>query len=94
MAQRTGRYYGVPDARQIVIDEVAGYLVTMAFVPWSWTAALAGFFLFRIADIIKPWPASYFDRTWKNGAGVVLDDLVAGLYARLAMAGVVLWMAR
>lgn len=89
VAQRAGRHYGVADARQIVIDEVAGYLVTMAFVPFGVVTALAGFLLFRVADVFKPWPASYFDKRWKNGAGVVLDDVVAAFYSRAAMVAVV-----
>ncbi|HET7785560.1 MAG TPA: phosphatidylglycerophosphatase A [Myxococcales bacterium] len=82
-AGRAGRYYGVADSGHIVIDEVAGYLVTMAFLPRSLFAALAGFAFFRVCDVLKPWPAGFFDRDprWKNGAGVVLDDLFAGVWA-------------
>lgn len=82
-AQRAGRYYGVADSGHIVIDEVAGYLVTMSFLPRSLFAALAGFVLFRVCDVLKPWPANFFDRDprWKNGAGVVLDDIAAGVWA-------------
>ena len=82
-ADRAGRYYGVADSGHIVIDEVAGYLVTMAFLPRSFFAALVGFVFFRICDVLKPWPAYFFDRDprWKNGAGVVLDDIFAGVWA-------------
>lgn len=82
-ADRAGRYYGVADSGHIVIDEVAGYLVTMFLLPRSLFAALAGFFLFRLCDVVKPWPANFFDRDarWKNGAGVVLDDIFAGVWA-------------
>jgi phosphatidylglycerophosphatase A len=59
---------------------VVGYLVTMALVPFSWPSALAGFVLFRIFDVLKPWPASYFDRV-KSGFGVVMDDVAAGVWA-------------
>ncbi len=83
-AERAGRYWGVADASPIVIDEVAGYLVTMALVPFSWPAALAGFVLFRIFDVLKPWPASALDRI-KNGFGVVMDDLAAGVWAWAAL---------
>jgi phosphatidylglycerophosphatase A len=79
-AQRAGRYWGVADASPIVIDEVAGYLVTLALVPFSWPAVAAGFVLFRIFDVLKPWPASAFDRV-KNGFGVVMDDVAAGVWA-------------
>jgi phosphatidylglycerophosphatase A len=80
-----GRYWKVADASPIVIDEVAGYLVTMALVPWSWQAALVGFVLFRLYDVVKPWPASAFDRM-KNGFGVVMDDVVAGVFAWATLA--------
>ncbi len=83
-AQRAGRYWGVADASPIVIDEVAGYLVTMALVPFSWPAALVGFLLFRLFDVLKPWPASALDRV-KNGVGVVMDDVAAGVFAWAAL---------
>lgn len=83
-----GRHWGVVDASQIVIDEVMGYLVTMAFVPFSWPSAAAGFLLFRLFDVVKPWPASAFDRV-KTGAGVVLDDVAAGVWA-----GAGVWLLR
>ncbi len=85
-AARASRYWQVADASPIVIDEVIGYLVTMAVVPFSWPAALAGFVLFRAADILKPWPASAFDRM-KSGFGVVMDDVAAGVWA-----GAALWL--
>jgi phosphatidylglycerophosphatase A len=85
-AALTGRYLGVVDASQIVVDEVAGLLVTMIGVPFTWQTALAGFLLFRLFDITKPWPAWYFDRKVKNGAGVVLDDIAAGIYSRGCLA--------
>jgi phosphatidylglycerophosphatase A len=78
-AGRAGRYWGVVDASPIVIDEVVGYLVTMALVPFSWPAAAAGFVLFRLFDIWKPWPVSALDRL-KSGLGVMLDDVGAGVY--------------
>src|SRR5512132_1073397 len=80
-AAAAGRYWKVVDASPIVVDEVAGYLVTMAFVPWSWGNAIAGFLLFRLFDVVKPWPASYFDRRVKSGFGVVMDDVAAGVWA-------------
>lgn len=94
-ADRAGRYYGVADSGHIVIDEVAGYLVTMLLVPRAvWWAPLAGFAFFRVCDVLKPWPASVFDRQprWKNGAGVVLDDVFAGVWALLLTHGT-LWLA-
>ena len=69
------------DSGKIVIDEVVGYLVTMTGVPFSWRGVILGFFLFRFFDIVKVPPANIIDRRLKNGWGVVLDDVVAGLYA-------------
>jgi phosphatidylglycerophosphatase A len=83
-AHHAGRYWKVADASPIVIDEVVGYLVTMAFVPFSWPAAIVGFVLFRIFDILKPWPASAFDRM-KSGFGVTMDDVAAGVFAGAAL---------
>jgi phosphatidylglycerophosphatase A len=85
-ADRAGRYWGVADASPIVVDEVVGYLVTMALVPFSWQATAAGFVLFRVLDVTKPWPASAFDRV-KNGFGVVMDDVAAGVWAAAALHG-------
>ena len=79
-ASRAGRYWQVVDAPPIVIDEVLGYLTAVAFLPFTWRTALAAFLLFRLFDILKPWPISWIDR-WKTGAGVVLDDVAAGLFA-------------
>jgi len=79
-AGHAGRYWRVVDASPIVIDEVVGYLVTMLAVPFSWPAALVGFLLFRACDVLKPWPASLFDRM-KSPLAVILDDVAAGVWA-------------
>ncbi|MBW1971455.1 MAG: phosphatidylglycerophosphatase A [Deltaproteobacteria bacterium] len=73
------------DAKEIVIDEVMGYLITMAYLPIYWPYIIGGFFLFRFFDIVKPYPAKFFDQKVKGGIGVVADDVVAGLYANLIM---------
>lgn len=73
------------DPGKIVIDEVVGYLVTMTAVPLSWRGVVAGFLLFRFFDIAKVPPARQVDRHMKNGWGVVLDDVVAGVYACIAL---------
>jgi phosphatidylglycerophosphatase A len=76
--------FGEHDSGKIVIDEVAGYLVTMAGIPPTWQGILAGFLLFRIFDVLKPQPARWFDREVRNGYGVVFDDIVAGIYSCIA----------
>jgi phosphatidylglycerophosphatase A len=68
----------------IVIDEVAGMLVTLLFAPLNWWGFALAFFLFRAADIVKPFPANWCDRRVHGGLGVMLDDLVAGVYAGIA----------
>lgn len=73
------------DSGKIVIDEVVGYLVTMIAIPFDWRYIVAGFFLFRFFDIVKIQPARWFDRQLKNGYGVVLDDVAAGVYAWLLL---------
>jgi phosphatidylglycerophosphatase A len=75
---------GGHDASQIVIDEIFGMIATMFLNPAGWLAILVGFVLFRFFDILKPWPASRFDRM-AGGAGVMLDDLAAGIYANLVL---------
>lgn len=72
------------DPSEVVIDEVAGFLLTMLWIPLSWGTLLAGFLLFRLFDIWKPWPAKPAERL-HGGLGIVLDDLVAGLYANLGL---------
>ncbi|AJE02207.1 phosphatidylglycerophosphatase A family protein [Geobacter pickeringii] len=78
---RAEEIYDAKDPGRIVIDEVAGYLVTMTAAPAHWQSVLLGFFLFRFFDVVKIPPARYFDRSVKNGWGVVLDDVAAGVYA-------------
>jgi phosphatidylglycerophosphatase A len=85
-AGRANRVFGEHDAGRIVIDEVAGFLCTMAPVDRAdWVLLAAGFVLFRAADIAKPPPARSIDRRMHGGAGVVLDDVVAGVWAALAL---------
>jgi phosphatidylglycerophosphatase A len=90
-AERAGRYWGVTDASAIVIDEVVGYLVTVALVPFSWRAAAFGFVLFRLFDVLKPWPVSVLDRV-KNAWGVMLDDVAAGIYAMAFLTAAIRWL--
>jgi phosphatidylglycerophosphatase A len=90
-ADHAGRHFGHADDPRIVSDEIAGLLVTLALVPVSLKAMIAGFVLFRIFDELKPWPASYFDRKVKNGLGNVMDDVFAGIYGRGCIA-LVLWL--
>lgn len=81
----TSRSLGVHDHPGIVIDEFAGLLITMIAVPVSWQWLLAGFVLFRFFDIIKPWPISWLDKHVHGGLGIMLDDIIAGLFALAIM---------
>ena len=76
---------GTNDPPQVVIDEIAGQLITLAALPAHWTYMLGGFLLFRLLDIIKPWPANTINRDMHGGAGIVLDDVVAGVYANIVL---------
>ena len=84
VADRAERIFGEPDSPAIVLDEIMGMVATMFANPIGWTWLIAGFTLFRLFDIIKPWPASRFDRI-RGGAGVMLDDLAAAFYANLTL---------
>jgi phosphatidylglycerophosphatase A len=84
-AQLYENHHGGHDHSEVVIDEVVGFLVTMTWLPMTWQAYLCGFFLFRILDIFKPFPIGYLDKNVKGGVGVVVDDLVAGLIANVAL---------
>jgi phosphatidylglycerophosphatase A len=72
---------GVHDHPGIVWDEIVGYLVTMAFAPPGWLWIGLGFVLFRLFDIVKPWPIKWCDRQVGGGLGIMLDDLLAGVFS-------------
>ena len=77
-------HFGRTDPGQVVIDEVAGMLVTLFLNPVGWRGAVAGFFLFRAADILKPFPARRLERL-HGGLGIMADDVMAGIYANVAL---------
>ena len=74
------RVLGESDSRKLVWDELSGYFVALFLVPFSLKSAVIAFFLERIIDIVKVPPANWIDRHMHNGVGVVLDDVVAGVY--------------
>ncbi len=78
------RYFGGIDPGPVVIDEVLGMLITLAFIPVGWSGALAGFFLFRVFDVIKPYPADRLERL-HGGVGVMADDAMAAIYANVSL---------
>ena len=82
---KTAKDMGVHDDSSIVWDEVAGMLITMLAVPLSWQTLLAGFVLFRFFDILKPWPISYLDKHVHGGFGIMIDDVLAGIFALICV---------
>lgn len=80
---------GEHDFGGIVWDEIAGYLITMWLVPLTWQALILGFLLFRVFDIFKPWPIRWIDRHVVGGLGIMLDDVLAGLFAAVVLLAVV-----
>ena len=76
-----GKALGVADHGGIVIDEIAAFVLVLAFTPQGLLWLVVAFVLFRIFDITKPWPIRYFDRTLKGGFGVMFDDLLAAIAA-------------
>jgi len=86
------RATGEKDSRRIVIDEIAGMLVVGFLLPSAPGYWIAGFILFRVFDILKPFPAGWMERNMAGGWGVMLDDTVAGLYANLILQCVKTWM--
>ena len=77
--------FGGHDPHAIVIDEVVGFLAVMIALPPTWPSLLAGFILFRAFDVIKPPPIRFLERTVPGGYGVVIDDVMAALYAHIAL---------
>ena len=76
---------GTVDPHEIVIDEVAGFLLSIIFIPFTLRNLIAGFFLFRFFDILKPPPIKMIEEKVKGGCGIVLDDLAAGVYTYLSL---------
>ena len=87
-AGRYMRAVGVHDPGAVVIDEIAGQWLTLCIAPLDPRAYLLGFVLFRLADVLKPWPVSWLDRRVGGGFGVMIDDVAAAVYA-----GLLLWAA-
>ncbi|HOK05631.1 MAG TPA: phosphatidylglycerophosphatase A [Syntrophales bacterium] len=85
VADRAEALFGRRDPPQIVIDEVVGYLWTMVAIAPSWASVVAGFFVFRLLDILKPFPVDWAQRRLPGGVGVVMDDVAAGLYGALTL---------
>jgi len=91
-ASTAERLAAEPDPRNVVVDEIAGQLLSFVFVaPLNWRLALAGFLLFRLFDVLKPWPV-YLAERLPRGWGIMADDLLAGLYAAAGLWALAWWL--
>jgi phosphatidylglycerophosphatase A len=77
-------HFGGVDPAPVILDEVVGMLITLAFLPVNITGAIVGFLLFRLFDVVKPWPANRLEAL-HGGLGVMADDAMAGVYGNVAM---------
>jgi len=82
---RTAKDLGVHDHGGIVWDEFVGYWITMFMAPVTWYWVLSGFILFRLFDILKPFPIGWLDKKVEGGIGIMLDDVLAGVFAAICL---------
>ncbi|WP_455212821.1 phosphatidylglycerophosphatase A family protein [Kaarinaea lacus] len=82
---KTAEDLGVHDHPGIVWDEIVGFLITMFQAPLGWVWVLVGFALFRVFDILKPWPINWLDKKVEGGVGIMLDDILAGIFAWIVL---------
>lgn len=82
---RSSKALGVHDHGGIVWDEFVGFWITMFMAPAGWIWIVIGFVLFRFFDIIKPWPINWLDKKVHGGFGIMIDDVLAGIYALLVL---------
>lgn len=85
LCQQTSARLGVHDHGGIVWDEFIGMWLTLLWVPISLTSLVLGFALFRLFDIFKPWPIGYLDKRVHGGLGIMLDDVIAGVFANICL---------
>jgi len=90
ICQKSADWLGKDDPSAVVWDEIVGYLVTMISAPSGWQWVLIGFVLFRFFDIIKPWPISWLDKNLHGGLGIMVDDVVAGMFAMILLQVIVI----
>ena len=89
----TAKDLGTDDPPSVVWDEIVGFLLTMIAVPVNWLWIILGFGLFRIFDIIKPWPIKTLETKLPGGIGIVVDDLAAGIFAAIILRIIIyLWI--
>ncbi|MGL4476158.1 MAG: phosphatidylglycerophosphatase A family protein [Shewanella sp.] len=91
ICDRAAHDMDVHDHGAIVWDEVAGLLITLIAVPMQWQWIALGFVLFRVFDIIKPWPIRWLDAKVEGGFGIMIDDVVAGIFAFISLQLCIYW---
>lgn len=85
ICQKSAEWLQKDDPSAVVWDEIVGYLITMIAAPSGWQWMVVGFILFRVFDILKPWPISWADKSLHGGFGIMIDDVIAGLFAAMCM---------
>lgn len=90
-ADAAEKHFGKKDDGRVVIDEFVGQWISLFLISLNWWTPLAAFFLFRFFDILKPFPAGR-SQGLPGGLGIVLDDVIAGIYANLALQLILLWI--
>jgi phosphatidylglycerophosphatase A len=85
VAGKASQILGNEDPKEVVIDEFAGFFITMSGIGISFFSLFCGFLLFRFFDILKPWPIKKAEKTFKGGSGIVFDDIIAGIFANLIL---------
>lgn len=78
------KYFAIKDPPQVVLDEIAGIWISLMFHPFSWGTVVSAFFIFRVMDILKPFPANSLQKL-KGGAGIMIDDYIAGVYTNICV---------
>lgn len=89
---KTASDFNEHDHPSIVWDEFAGLMVTFIAIPFNWQTAVIGFLLFRLFDIVKPWPIGWLDKRVHGGVGIMVDDLLAGAMALVGMHLLLPWL--
>jgi|YelNatPaOPRAMG01_1025707.scaffolds.fasta_scaffold45755_2 phosphatidylglycerophosphatase A len=94
LAGRCEKILGEKDPSLVVVDEIVGYCTTLVGLPFSWKLAVIGFFVFRFLDIVKPFPVRSMERRLPGGWGVVMDDVLAGVYGQVLLRLWVYWLPK
>ncbi len=92
ICQKASDELGVHDHGGIVWDEFVGLWLTMLFAPVSWTAIILGFLIFRFFDVLKPWPIKVIDAQVGGGLGIMLDDILAGIFSLITLQVILHWI--